>query len=1056
MLLVLTGLNLSAQTSCQTAQPFCAGGSSGVTFPATVNGPAAQTGPNYGCLGTQPNPAWYYLQISQSGNLDILIAGQIGNGPGQDVDFIAWGPFSSLANVCNSLTAGNIVDCSYSGSPTETLNIVNAVAGQYYMVLITNYANVTQNIVFNQYAGTGSTNCALLANNSSICAGNSATIVANNSTNLSNPTYSLNPGGVSSPNATFVVTPTVTTTYTVYVTGLNNQNQMQTVSATANVTVNPQPQISPSFTQATCSNSINAVNLGLSFTPSTSNYTVTWNPLPGSSPSGTQSAATNLQPGTTNVTVTAAGGCSATTSFTMGPVPGPVSFTISPPGGIYSVTCASPSVNLTAAPANYNYTWTSLSNTFTGTAVSLSSGNQGVYTVTAVNPITGCTGIPQTFTLGINTTVPTSTVNPINQVITCNSSPATFTSTALSPTVNVSHEWYSPLNPYPVGPPVFTSTGVVSIYGVLGPGTYTVVVKDNVNGCVVTKTINVTSVSGFPGFNTSSTSNYSLGCTPLNQSTLCAINATSTSGPVQYLFLPPGTPSSVPIPSVAFGAQSCTMVSVPGAWTVVVQDPINGCQTALSVPILQNTVAPNVAVSYGPGTQTLTCFTPTILATGSSSTTGAIVSWNVPPPATPPTVASPTVILGPPNGPNTSPTSTVYANYTVMVTSTVNACTSQSIVVVNQNFIAPTPSLAAGNPSVINCSGNPVILSFTNNPVANAGIPGATATVVYWQGPSPQVPLSGSATYSALIAGTYTLAVQNSKNGCIGTKTYIVPDMTQPPVIANPFVIVPSGCGDDASLTVNLAQSLTGWKLFLRSYPVNASVKPPNIIQPVNSPTYTGVSGTFTVDLPGQYQYVVTNMLTGCTAIGLFSVIPGGLNAGFTADPVTGFAPLSVGFNNTSATSTGATSSITSVWNFGNGTSSVTANTAPNTTYNAPGSYTVSMIATRGGCIDTAYQVIKVEIPSKLDIPNVFTPNGDGSNDLFFLKTQNLTDISASIFDRWGNLVYEVSSATGNIGWDGKNQGGKECPSGTYFYIIKSTGKDGKAYDQKGNVSLYR
>ncbi|MBA3664626.1 MAG: gliding motility-associated C-terminal domain-containing protein, partial [Bacteroidetes bacterium] len=41
-------------------------------------------------------------------------------------------------------------------------------------------------------------------------------------------------------------------------------------------------------------------------------------------------------------------------------------------------------------------------------------------------------------------------------------------------------------------------------------------------------------------------------------------------------------------------------------------------------------------------------------------------------------------------------------------------------------------------------------------------------------------------------------------------------------------------------------------------------------------------------------------------------------------------------------------------------------------------------------------------------------------------------------------------------GWDGKNQGGKECPSGTYFYIIKSTGKDGKAYDQKGNVSLYR
>ncbi|MGZ3901827.1 MAG: T9SS type B sorting domain-containing protein, partial [Bacteroidia bacterium] len=101
-------------------------------------------------------------------------------------------------------------------------------------------------------------------------------------------------------------------------------------------------------------------------------------------------------------------------------------------------------------------------------------------------------------------------------------------------------------------------------------------------------------------------------------------------------------------------------------------------------------------------------------------------------------------------------------------------------------------------------------------------------------------------------------------------------------------------------------------------------------------------------------------------------------------------------------------------------------------------------------------QVIKVDLPSKLEIPNVFTPNGDGSNDLFFLHTTNITSITASIFDRWGNKVYEVTSETGNIAWDGKNQEGKECPSGTYFYIIKSTGKDAKAYDQKGNVSLYR
>ncbi|MDO8998115.1 MAG: gliding motility-associated C-terminal domain-containing protein, partial [Bacteroidota bacterium] len=93
---------------------------------------------------------------------------------------------------------------------------------------------------------------------------------------------------------------------------------------------------------------------------------------------------------------------------------------------------------------------------------------------------------------------------------------------------------------------------------------------------------------------------------------------------------------------------------------------------------------------------------------------------------------------------------------------------------------------------------------------------------------------------------------------------------------------------------------------------------------------------------------------------------------------------------------------------------------------------------------------------SKLEVPNVFTPNGDGSNDVFFLKVANISEINAVIFDRWGNKVYESTSTTGNIAWDGKNMSGKELPVGTYFYIIKGKGKDGTEYDTKGNVSLYR
>jgi gliding motility-associated-like protein len=209
------------------------------------------------------------------------------------------------------------------------------------------------------------------------------------------------------------------------------------------------------------------------------------------------------------------------------------------------------------------------------------------------------------------------------------------------------------------------------------------------------------------------------------------------------------------------------------------------------------------------------------------------------------------------------------------------------------------------------------------------------------------------------------------------------------------------------------------------------------------------------VSKTGHYEYIISNTLTGCTAYGQIDVKNGEISADFDANPTKGYAPLTVNFNNISSSSLNS-SSITSIWSFGNGATQTTStNIGTITTYTAPGTYTVMLLVSKGGCLDTLYKTIKIEIPSKLEVPNVFTPNGDGSNDVFFLKTANLTEISVSIFDRWGNKVYEVISATGNISWDGKNQG-RECAQGVYFYIIKATGKDEKSYETKGNVSLYR
>jgi len=107
--------NLVAQgDSCVLSEPFCTG--SIYTFPAGVNSGTAEPGAYYGCLSTQPNPAWYHMKIATAGDINIHMYST----PLYDIDFICWGPFSDPTSPCVSqLTANMVVDCSYSPAPTE-------------------------------------------------------------------------------------------------------------------------------------------------------------------------------------------------------------------------------------------------------------------------------------------------------------------------------------------------------------------------------------------------------------------------------------------------------------------------------------------------------------------------------------------------------------------------------------------------------------------------------------------------------------------------------------------------------------------------------------------------------------------------------------------------------------------------------------------------------------------------------------------------------------------------------------------------------------------------
>lgn len=147
-------------TSCATADAFCAGNN--YNYCNTINQPSLGSGGIYGCLFSTPNPAFYYMNVANSGPIDITISQENAAGVPLDVDFVIWGPFATQAAMCTGLAVNNIVDCSYSTAAIEIANIANATAGQWYMMLITNFSNQPGVVNFSQTGGTGTTNCNLI------------------------------------------------------------------------------------------------------------------------------------------------------------------------------------------------------------------------------------------------------------------------------------------------------------------------------------------------------------------------------------------------------------------------------------------------------------------------------------------------------------------------------------------------------------------------------------------------------------------------------------------------------------------------------------------------------------------------------------------------------------------------------------------------------------------------------------------------------------------------------------------------------------------------------
>jgi gliding motility-associated-like protein len=84
-------------------------------------------------------------------------------------------------------------------------------------------------------------------------------------------------------------------------------------------------------------------------------------------------------------------------------------------------------------------------------------------------------------------------------------------------------------------------------------------------------------------------------------------------------------------------------------------------------------------------------------------------------------------------------------------------------------------------------------------------------------------------------------------------------------------------------------------------------------------------------------------------------------------------------------------------------------------------------------------------------VPNAFSPNKDGVNDIFFVRGNNVKDFALKIFDRWGTLMFETSNL--NDGWNGEYQG-RIVNTGIFVYTLDYTLKEGTQGTLKGNISV--
>jgi len=293
-------------------------------------------------------------------------------------------------------------------------------------------------------------------------------------------------------------------------------------------------------------------------------------------------------------------------------------------------------------------------------------------------------------------------------------------------------------------------------------------------------------------------------------------------------------------------------------------------------------------------------------------------------------------------------------------------------------------------------------------------------------------------------------------NGLFPVNSHVV----SPTSTTSYIVTTSDGCSDPSIDTIKVVVNPAFYTTFVSS-PIACygdSGFATAVISPSGSYSYSWntIPAQTTATVKGKagksYQLHIKNLVTGCTfdtmaKIPSYNVI----KALFSPNPNLNCVPFDDNLITFIDLCNGAESGT---WNFNGTIVPYAKGVNPQFVFENPGTFTVTLtVFNIGGCKDVYTMQICVLEPTDIFLADIFSPNGDGQNDILFMRGKGIKEFRLLVYDRWGEKMFETTDLT--LGWDG-NYKGKPASQGVYVYYLDALMNTDKKIIMKGDVTLIR